>query len=257
MLKEKKQLFKDMMLECVVDSREQDLLHDLTPVLSVPTTTKMLALGDVLVQKQEGGEVLLMIERKSVRDLVQSLRDGRYHDQRQRWEEFCQGSPNSVVSLWLEGDLMMTEMDEILRASLLNALFRLQTKHRVVVHQVRTRDAFVRSLDMAIRKLEKEPYHLVRTPVAMERPPPLSGYKKSAHTHEQFWRNCLVLVPGVSPMTACKVVDNFPSFSCFFRQLEKDPEEVTKQLSDIKISEKRRLGGKLASQIVAHFLHEK
>ena len=249
-----------MVLECVVDTREHDLWGDLEPVVRgvLALRQEMLVLGDVLIRDTETGEVLLMMERKSVRDLVQSLRDGRHHDQRRRWLAFREQSPNTVVALWVEGDLMAAPMDEVLRSSLLNSLFRAQTKHRVLVHHARNRDAFVRSVRIAVEKLLDDPRHLLpdnadaSTPVP---PPPtnLSGFKKSAHSVETYWRDCLSLIPGVSPPTAAKVVEAFPSMSGFVRALTDDHDGVVARLSDTRLSDKRRLGVKLAQRVVGHF----
>lgn len=248
-----------MILECVVDTRERDLWDDLVPVMrgvAVELRQEMLVLGDVLVRDRESGEVLLMMERKSVRDLAQSLRDGRHHDQRRRWLDFRGQSPNTVVALWVEGDLMAAPMDEVMRSSLLNSLFRAQTKHHVLVHHARTRDAFVRSIRFAVEKLLDDPRHLLpddaRTPAT---PPPtnMTGFKKSAHSVETHWRDCLSLIPGVSPPTAAKVVEAFPSVSGFVRALTDDQDGVVARLSGVRLSDKRKLGVKLAERIVGHF----
>lgn len=238
------------MLECIIDSREQTLYEDTQQQLTIPIRTQMLTLGDVIIQTTDG-EILLLIERKSVRDLVQSLKDGRYHDQRRRWDDFIVGSPNSSVSLWLEGDLLSAGMDDTMRSSLLNALFRLQSKHHVIVHQVRTREAFVKSLQIVVQKFEKEPYHLVKKPegntiVDMGR------FKKSSNTEGQYWTNCLALIPGVSLQTAIKITNTFPSMPSFLISLDKDPTPIRDQLATLPLNEKRRLGGKQADRIIRH-----
>jgi ERCC4-type nuclease len=241
------------MLECVVDAREQSLVEGLAHRLSIPVRTQMLPVGDVLVQTDQG-EVLLLIERKTVRDLVQSLRDGRYHDQRRRWEELRSHSPHTTLALWLEGDLLSAGVDETLRSSLLNALFRLQTKHRILVHTVRSRDAFVQSLQLAVQKLGKDPYHLLPQTGENSSPPPpdLGRYKKSAHTQEHYWQNCLALIPGVSPQTAQKITEHFPSLVLFLRGLAEDPQGTLRRLADLPVYETRKLGGKQALRILQH-----
>jgi len=242
------------MLECLVDCREQTLFEDLQQQqLSTPIYSRMLSLGDVIIQKQNG-EILLMIERKSVRDLIQSLKDGRYHDQRRRWHDFQQDSPNSSVSLWIEGDLMSADMEETLKSSLLNSIFRLQSKHNVIVHQVRSREGFVRSIMMAIQKFEKEPYHLVKNPDENNRGNTnIDCYRKSAHSEEQYWKDCLSLIPGVSQQTAQKITTHlFPALVSFVEELNTDPRSTLCRLSNLKITEKRKLGDKLAQKIIRH-----
>lgn len=240
------------MLECVVDSREQSLIQDIQAI-NMSISVKMLPLGDVIIQKKDEEEILLMIERKSVRDLVQSLKDGRHHDQRRRWLEFLQDSPNSCVSLWIEGDLMGTEMDDTIKSSLLNSLFRMQSKHNIIIHHARTRNAFVKSLEMVFNKLEKEPYHLLSSPMENGRTNTnMRHYKKSAHSEETYWNDCLCIVPGVSPSIAQKISELFPTLRSFVQQTINDPQQTYTQLSQLKITDKRRLGEKLSQKIIQH-----
>lgn len=242
------------MIECIIDAREQSLwaLIQEKP-LSIPTRTEMLPLGDIIIQKTEG-EILLMIERKTVADLVGSLKDGRYHDQRKRWLEFMENSPNSNVSLWIEGDLLSASMENVMRSSLMNSILRLQSKHKIIVYNVRTKEGFVRSLQMAIEKFEKDPYHLVANPSGNENPitTSMNRYKKSAQSGETYWHDCLCLVPGVSSGTSSKIVEIFPSLVEFIDALKENKEKTEQMLSQIQTSSNRKLGPKTASKIIFH-----
>lgn len=243
------------MVECLVDSREQSLFHDLQHhplAFPVPIRTRMLEIGDVLFQTEQG-EILFLMERKSVRDLVHSLKDGRYHDQRHRWHEFLKDSPHSIVSLWVEGDLMMAEMEETTRSSLMNSLLRLQTRHHIVVHQVHSREGFIKSLQMVAQKLKQDPYHLVMKPedTQLTLPPPsLANYKKSVHSQENYWQSCLALIPGISCPTALKITTLYPTLRDFVQHYLDNPQEVVHHLTELKINDKRKLGGKQAQKIV-------
>lgn len=234
-----------------MDSREQFLFHDLENYSSfpIPFKTKMLEIGDVLFQTEQG-EILLLLERKTVRDLVHSLKDGRYHDQRNRWHEFLKDSPHSTVSLWIEGDLMTADMEEQTRSSLLNSLLRLQTRHHIVVHQVHSREGFLKSLQLVAQKLQQDPYHLVMKPEDTVLTPSLGQYKKSAHSEENYWQSCLALIPGISNQTALKITTLYPNLCVFIQQYREKPQEVLTSLTELKINEKRKLGGKQAQKIV-------
>lgn len=241
-----------MPLECVVDAREStDLVPD---VAGVGIVSEMLPLGDVVVRDKETKEVLMLIERKSVRDLAQSLRDGRHHDQRRRWLAFREQSPNTIVSLWVEGDLMAAPMDEVMRSSLLNSLFRAQTRHHILVHHARNRDAFARSMRLTLEKLMDDPRHLLTTTSSNDVPlPQLACFRRSARSVETYWQDCLSLIPGVSPPTAAKIAATFPTMAGFVRALADDQNGVVVVLSEVRLSDKRRLGVKLAGRIASHF----
>ena len=64
----------------VVDARERDVL---TVLPSFAVSVQTLAIGDFLVTDDSGG-ILMAVERKTVADLVASLNDGRYVEQRSR-----------------------------------------------------------------------------------------------------------------------------------------------------------------------------
>jgi len=112
------------MIVVMIDSRERDLLHQMSASESRVATTggllrpvvdvssgdtvsfqemmpsverKMLTIGDVWIVERDpetGGEKILMIwERKTVADLWSSVRDGRYHEQHDRVRAFSTDLP--------------------------------------------------------------------------------------------------------------------------------------------------------------------
>lgn len=231
-------------MELVVDAREASLLSDLDG-FEYATTSSSLPIGDLLIKNED--RILLLIERKTVSDLVASLRDGRYHQQRKRWLEFMQHDAGVRVALFIEGDLMTAAMDETLRGSLLNSIFRLQTIHHIIVHHVRNRHAFILSLRLLMKKFEKDPDHLLAAAVATAPAVlDLSPYKKTALVDSTVvWQSILSLLPGVSKEMAVKIAAVFPALSDFMN----DPDAVAR-LAEIRISEKRRLGAKQAQRMV-------
>lgn len=228
--------------------REHGLLEDCRGMGGVRGDA--LTLGDVLISFEE--KPRLMIERKTVRDLVASLRDGRYHDQRRRWKDFQADFPGARVALWIEGDLMDADVDEKTRESLVNSLMRLQSIHRVIICQWRDRSRFVRGLVMAMKKIARDPNHLVGSEEAQAAAPKvldMGNYKKTRATVECVWRSVLSLVPGVSPATAAVVCDAFPTLPGFIDLARSDPASTRERLAGLRLSAKRRLGQSLAGKI--------
>ena len=70
----------------ILDERETGLYSACTSILSnnsLLLEKRVLSLGDIIIEKEED-EILLLIERKSLSDLLASIKDGRYEEQSHR-----------------------------------------------------------------------------------------------------------------------------------------------------------------------------
>lgn len=88
-----------------VDYRETDLLGKLTDVnkyADITIQSATLPLGDIIICTDDGSEKV-MIERKTLKDLAASIRDGRYKEQGFRLNA-CD-VPNHNIFYLLEGNL--------------------------------------------------------------------------------------------------------------------------------------------------------
>jgi ERCC4-type nuclease len=95
-------------MKVVVDERETDLYDKLYVAMCAQTqagcvdlSKEVLPIGDVLIQTNEGKDVLI-IERKTFADLLSSIKDGRYEEQSYRLLNSSGFPPHSVFYL-LEG----------------------------------------------------------------------------------------------------------------------------------------------------------
>ena len=73
-------------MKIIIDSRENDLYNKCMTVcagMNVEITKESIPLGDVLLHSEKDREVAI-IERKSIDDLLASIRDGRYKEQSYR-----------------------------------------------------------------------------------------------------------------------------------------------------------------------------
>jgi ERCC4-type nuclease len=95
-------------MKVIVDEREHDLYDKLDILMGMQTragcvdlSKEVLPIGDVLIQTNEGKDVLI-IERKTFADLLSSIKDGRYEEQSYRLLNSSGFPPHSVFYL-LEG----------------------------------------------------------------------------------------------------------------------------------------------------------
>jgi len=95
------------MVVIVIDNREHNLYDKLTeyiridPKEGISMKTEVLPLGDILIQTNEGN-VQVLIERKSLTDLLASIKDGRYEEQSYRLRH-ASGIPSHNIIYLIEG----------------------------------------------------------------------------------------------------------------------------------------------------------
>lgn len=77
----KKKKGENVEIQIVLDERERDLYQEIQKIKTdIPISKKVLNIGDVLIQSNDD-KPLLIIERKSLQDLLASIKDGRYTEQ--------------------------------------------------------------------------------------------------------------------------------------------------------------------------------
>ena len=97
------------MINIILDSRETKLIH-LFNEQKIVYQQKQLDIGDIIfIQKNSNKSII--IERKSINDLISSIKDGRYKEQKSR---LLQASLNDTISILylLEGNIDNYNQDE-------------------------------------------------------------------------------------------------------------------------------------------------
>jgi ERCC4-type nuclease len=104
-------------MRIIVDTREDDLYEKLDSIIhfeghstSLQLVKKVLDLGDILIQTDDDKDVML-IERKTLGDLLSSIKDGRYKEQSYRLMHSSGFPPHAVVYM-IEG--MMSQLRTLL-----------------------------------------------------------------------------------------------------------------------------------------------
>ena len=129
-------------MKLVVDEREHELYEKLDILMCMQTragcvdlSKEVLPIGDVLIQTNEGKDVLI-IERKTFADLLSSIKDGRYEEQSYRLLNSSGFPPHSVFYL-LEG--MFSQLRTGLESKIIySAMTSLQFFKGFSVHRAAT-----------------------------------------------------------------------------------------------------------------------
>lgn len=157
-------------MKVIVDERETLLYDKLDAILCSQTragctvvSRAVLPLGDVLVQTNEGKDVLI-IERKTFSDLLSSIKDGRYEEQSYRLLNSSGFPPHSVFYL-LEGMFSQLRSD-IEKKIIYSAMTSLQFFKGFSVHRAATVSETAEWIIYMADKIDREfskgkiPYYL-------------------------------------------------------------------------------------------------
>lgn len=114
-------------MKVIIDERERDLYSACDSIVSangtyIQLSKEVLPLGDIFITTDEGKHVML-IERKSLRDLLASIKDGRYEEQSYRLMHSSGLPPHSILYM-IEGSLseLRTPMEKRIVYSTLTSL---------------------------------------------------------------------------------------------------------------------------------------
>jgi len=246
-------------MKVIIDERETALYEKCYSILCARSTPsfaviskEVLDLGDVLIQTDDGKDVLL-IERKSFSDLLSSIKDGRYEEQSYRLLNASGFPPHSVIYL-LEGmfSQLRTPMEKkiILSATTSLQFFKGFSTHRTLT-VAESAEWILHMADKLDRELGngKTPYYLSRPFLKYftkfdqkssndeenpeELPPTIEEenycsvvkkVKKANITPNNIGEIILCTIPGISSITAIAIMKQFTHFSHFMQEIRGNPE---------------------------------
>jgi len=215
-----------------VDTRECKL-RELLEKNGEAFVTKALELGDILIEHPKRQ---ILVERKTIADFHASITDGRYKNQKLRLLEWrVQEGRKNIIYLFEEkpGD----NKDKAYWGALVNMILR----DNIGVIQC---DGMVRTAQVIAdikKKLDEDKFDELE---GGGRNISLEGYAKGKfNTPKNCYLGQLSLIPGVSSSISEKIAEKYPNMRALLDDIN------VKELGNIRITEKRRLGDKLAEKI--------
>jgi crossover junction endonuclease MUS81 len=256
-------------MKVIIDEREASLYdmcleHENLNKELIVLEKRVLQLGDILFTNDDETTTFLCIERKSLLDLLASIKDGRYSEQSYRLSN-CFPNPHNVVYL-LEG-MLSTVKDKKLVISCIASLnyFKGFSVHRTI-SLAETAMYILCMADKIAREFKKGgkasltasapiPDGLslpLNTPElnnpSVEKPLESTDYcdvvkvsKKANITKENIGQMLLMQIPGISSTVSIEIMKPFASFIEFVDRIRLEPE----YLSQIKVN-----GRKIGSNVI-------
>ena len=236
-----------------IDCREGALLRELgfvstvstlapTVVRGVEVSVSGLALGDVVMTKKS----TLVVERKTVADLVASIHDGRYREQKQR---LLVEYPTSHIVYIIEEFRKPLPADH--SKKILGAIVNMQLEHGITV---------LCSFDIACTadlvfdlysKLDVKTRAGVGGESSGSAGVGTSSLTKSSYNSQYPTQNCLMTIKGVSFKIAQTIVGVYPTVADLVNAYNEHPMDTRSLLlADLKNQNGgRRLGNALSTRV--------
>ena len=247
------------MVKIQVDMRENDLIKIMENLIeTIPSFKELelkienLPLGDIILSDEK--EEYVIIERKSVNDLMASIKDGRYEEQSYRLNGLQNHANHNVIYL-IEGDvnrLNRFKDNRVDKLTLYSAIFSLNfTKGFSVIRTFSLEETAIFLCNSAakLRKIlleNKKPYYPnnscllnANINIIQEKSEEdaskdyvnvVKKNKKENITPENIAEIMLTQIPGISTVTALAIMKEFPSFSELLLAL-KENNECLKNIS--------------------------
>ena len=222
-----------------IDNRE----HKLIEIFKLNSKNKYqvenLAVGDIIYNK--GKQTLLILERKTIKDLESSLKDGRYREQKQRLKDSTAIKTGYII----EGNSSVK-----FKSTLDSIIIGLQYRDQQLVFRTtsleHTADLIlkIKSKLNSYIKDNSISIDLNETPNPNPNPnsyiPKINKCPKDNISPDICYRMSLSQVPGISYNFADKIALVYPNFKSL-------QNSTIDKLAEVRISEKRKLG-KVASK---------
>lgn len=265
-------------MNIIVDTREPTLYDTLTRLIAENNATaifsvesKPLVLGDISLEIRESNETIVLFERKSLSDLLSSIKDGRYAEQSHRLIHSSQMHTHNIVYI-IEGmfSTLRTEVDRRMCLSAMTTLSyykgfsvvrtcslretaewifamsskiqKERTKGNVpafpnrIVENISNDSGITNTLDNS--SLQTKPYCEVVRKV-----------KKDNITPENIGEIILCTIPGISSASAVEIMKHYESFSHFMEEIQVRPESLENIFLTTN-NKKRKLGKNIIENIV-------
>ncbi len=191
-----------------------------------------LLIGDFII-KNNIGEIVFIIERKSVKDLCASIIDGRWTEQKERLLESV-FDPTKIIYI-IEGK--KENYQRISKKTINSSILNLTFKHNYNVISTESKQDTVDNIILLYTKIRDCKLEVSKTSQNMKL------IKKSDKINNNIFINFLSIIPGISIKIATKIHEKYNTINeLVLSYMKIDEKDKKKMLSELIISDNRRLG---------------
>ena len=193
---------------------------------------KNLEQGDFIISDNDEN-ILLIIERKTINDLLSSVKDSRYTEQSERYSQL--DVPSNKIIYIIEGNFKNFQKDSVEFKTIYSCIFSLNYNKGFTI-------LFTDSVDSTCTIIEEYLNRLIENKISSKFK--LNLVKKQIITKENIDSYMLNLVPGIGLQTAKQILNNYDGkIYNLISEIEKNEDT----LKNIKIKNR-----KISSKVIAN-----
>jgi len=276
-----------------LDVREKELLLQLNTLISmiplfkdIRVESQSLPIGDIIIFDEETQEMKLVIERKSVNDLLASIKDGRYEEQSYRLNGLNHHNHNIIYLV--EGDInkmnrfkdnkseKLTMYSAIFSLNyykgfsvirtfsleesaifICNSLIKLskeRSNKKAFYNNNNSNNNLIKSVNKVEEKNEHKEIEECNEVSDKDYVSVVKKVKKENITPDNIGEIMLCQIPGISSVTALSIMDKFKTLPNLLKELEKD-ENCLKDISNTNVKgQTRKINKTCAVNIIKYLL---
>lgn len=237
-------------MRLIIDNREPKEIITLLQSRIDTVELDNLNLGDYII-KNDNDDIILIFERKSLQDLISSIKDGRYNEQSFRLSE-CD-TENSKIFYIIEGNIMnfCSKNNETLQKMLFSSMLSLSYKKGFSLlhtsNQVETSEFIIRFYD----KLKSEK-PLKNSEEKNKYSEVVKSVKKANITKDNINEIMLASIPGISITTANALMNKYGTINNLTNCLKDDRDCLNN--FKVQYKNKERKIGKNLIEILQEYL---
>jgi ERCC4-type nuclease len=230
-------------MKLIIDEREASLFDKCPPTEKIQVSKQVLPLGDAILRSNEDQDILI-VERKSLSDLLSSIKDGRYEEQSYRLR-YSAGIPMHNIIYVIEGVFAqlrnpadkrtifsaMTSLNVFKGFSVIRTSCLQETSEWLMALADKVeRDITVKNLaphyKISASVINDESVTQEEEPMVESQPTNycsvVKKVKKDNVTMENMGEIILCQIPGVSSVSAVAIMKHFRSISHLIESLKTD-----------------------------------
>ena len=243
-------------MELIIDHRERDLKKYFENYENVSCDN--LNLGDI--QFSYNKEIFLLIERKTIKDFVSSLKDKRYSEQKIRLKNNM--DLNKVIYL-LEGNInnfQGDKIDGISKKIITSSIISLLLKDNIKIYQTDNIQGTIDFIYRIYKRLKEKPDNLIIKDNVSDNTNKYSSciklVKKENITNDVCYIAQLSQIPGISNKIATFIASKYNSMAIICSKYSENPKLLEDFEYEINNGKTRKLGKK-KNNVIYNFLFNK